>query len=173
MEIDNVWLRYGLIYAGVSIILQLFTYYVYPLGLWLQSGLGLAVMIFIMVVAGKEERNVNVGLLSYGGAFKTTFLTGFIGTAIAGLFSIILIQLIDPSLIDKLTQMALDSSRSMMESMGMSEDKVAEAMDAAESGMADSFTPLKQLLNILWAAIFVAIIAAIVSIFIKKEEKII
>ncbi len=57
-----------------------------------------------------------------------------------------------------------------MEAFGMSEDQMAEALEKAEEQTANSFTPGKMLLSILTNSIFILIIAAIVSIFIKKEE---
>ncbi|MBC7885228.1 MAG: DUF4199 domain-containing protein, partial [Saprospiraceae bacterium] len=129
--------------------------------------------ITIFVLAGKEERMKQGGYLSYGKALKTTFLAGFTGMVISGLFTLILINLIDPGLADVLKEQILESTRSMMESFGAPEDTISEAMEKTEEGMEDQFTPLSQLLNILKGGIFVLVIAAIVSIFIKKEEKIV
>ena len=80
-----------------------------------------------------------------------------------------MIQLVDPSLVEKLTQMSVDAARSMMESFGMPEDQMAEALEKAEEDAANSFTPLRQLINIFTGSIMVLIVSAIMSIFLKKE----
>ncbi len=163
------WAKYGIYYGILSILIQLISFYVMPINIWLQMLLGIIIMCIIFYIAGKAERNDSGGVLTYGEALKTTFLTGFVGLVIGTLFLIILIQLVDPSLVEKLTQMSVDAARSMMESFGMPEDQMAEALQKAEEDAANSFTPLRQLINILTGSIMVLIVSAIMSIFLKKE----
>lgn len=167
--LQSNWAKYGIYYGVVSIVLQLISYYVTPINVWVQMLLGFVIMGVMFYLAGKAERDANGGVLPYGVALKTTFLTGFVGVVIATLFSIVLIQLVDPGLVEKLTAMSVDAARSMMEKFGMPEDQVAEALEKAEAEAANSFTPGKMLLSILTNSIFILIIAAIVSIFVKKE----
>ena len=157
-------------YGLTSIAIQLFSFYVVSISVWIQLLLGIVVMVVLFFLAGKEERTENNGVLSYGQALITTFLTGFTGVLISTLFMIILIQLVDPGLVEKLTQMSVDAAKSVMESFGMPEDQMAAALEKAEEDAANSFTPLNQLLQILWGSIMILIVAAIVSIFIKKDE---
>ncbi len=164
------WAKYGVYYGILSIVIQLFSFYVMSINIWVQMVLGIIIMIVLFYLAGKAERLENDGVLSYGKALVTTFLTGFTGLVIGTLFMIILIQLVDPGLVEKLTQMSVDAAKSMMESFGMAEDQMAAALEKAEEDAANSFTPVRQLLNILWGSFMVLIVAAIVSIFIKKEE---
>ena len=171
MEIlQTNWAKYGIYYGVLSIVIQLISFYVFPINVWVQFLLGMIIMVILFYMAGKAERSENDGTLSYGKALKTTFLTGFTGLVIATLFLIILIQLVDPSLVEKLTQMSVDAAGSMMKSFGMPEDQMEAALEKAEEEAANSFTPVRQLLNILWGSIMVLIVAAIVSIFIKKDE---
>ncbi len=169
MDFQSNWMKYGVMYGLAGIVFQLIMYYVIPLGLWTQMLFGFIIMVVVFVMAGKAQRNENGGVLSYGEALKTTFLTGLVGSLLAGLFSIVLINLIDPSLVDKLTEMAIESTKSMMASFGTPEDAMNEALDNVESEMADQFTPFGQLMNMLKSAVFIVIPAAIVSIFLKKE----
>jgi hypothetical protein len=168
-NINPVWLRYGILYGVTSIFLSIIFFYVFPIGLGKQSFVSFAAMIIFMIVAGKAERQLNGGALSYGEALKTTFLTGFSGMVISGLFSLILMNLIDPSLVDKLTEQTIEMTRSMMETFGLPEDQIEQAMEEAETKTSEAFTPLNQVLGILQSAIGVIIFAAIVSIFVKKD----
>jgi len=136
-----------------------------------MSIISFIIMIVILVIVGRAQRQENNDILPYGEALKTTFLTGLVGVVISTLFTIILVNLIDPSLVEKLTEMGMDAARSMMEAVGMPEDKLAEAMEKAEEESVNGFTPTRQLLGIFQSSIFVLIVAAIVSIFIKKDEK--
>ena len=171
MSINPLWLKYGIIYGLISVIFSLVYYYVIPFGLGTMSIISFIIMIVILVIVGRTQRQENNDILPYGEALKTTFLTGLVGVVISTLFTIILVNLIDPSLVEKLTEMGMDAARSMMEAVGMPEDKLAEAMEKAEEESVNGFTPTKQLLSIFQSAIFVLIVAAIVSIFIKKDEK--
>jgi hypothetical protein len=141
------------------------------MGLGTMSIISFIIMIVILVIVGRAQRQENNDILPYGEALKTTFLTGLVGVVISTLFTIILVNLIDPSLVEKLTEMGMDAARSMMEAVGMPEDKLAEAMEKAEEESVNGFTPTRQLLGIFQSSIFVLIVAAIVSIFIKKDEK--
>lgn len=168
--LQSNWVKYGVYYGIISILVQLVSYYVTPISTGLQMGLSFVIMIALFYLAGKAERETNGGVLSYGQALKTTFLTGLTGTVVSILFSIILIQLIDPGLVEKLTEIQIEATRSMMEKLGTSEDKIAEIMEKMEEDAPNAFTPGKMLLTIPILSIFVLIFAAIVSIFIKKNE---
>jgi len=169
MNLQSSWIKYGVMYGIAGILLQLVMFYILPLGLWTQMLVGIAIMVVFFVLAGKAQRAENGGTLTYGEALKITYLTGLVGAVIGGLFSIVLINLVDPSLVDKLTEMAMESTRSMMESFGTPEDVANDALDKVEEDMAGQFTPFGQLMTILKSALFMIIPAALVSIFLKKE----
>ncbi|MBK9255478.1 MAG: DUF4199 domain-containing protein [Saprospiraceae bacterium] len=171
MDLQNNWLKYGIIYAAISILISLISFYVYQIGIWTMMLVSFVIMIIIFIAAAKAEKSLNDGILPYGKALKLTFLTGFVGFLIASVFSIILTTLIDPSVVDVIREQALESSRSLMEKLGTPEDVISEAMDKAEEDFDNRFTVTGQLLNILTSSIFVLIIAAIVSIFVKKDEQ--
>lgn len=172
MDFQSIWFRYGVIYGLTSIMISLISFYVYPIGIWTQMLIGFLLMIVFFVIVCKEEKKLNDGILPYGSAFKLSFLTGFTGMVLAGIFAIILFQLVDPSLLDVVREQSLESTRSMMEKMGAPEETIADAIEKAEENMESSFTIGSQLLNILTSSLFVLIIAAIVSLFTKKEPSV-
>lgn len=172
MTLQPTFLKFGIFYGITSIIMQLFSFYIMEIGIGMQMILGVIMMVIFFVLAANEEKNANGGFLSYGEALKTTFLTGFIGLVISTLFLIILISLIDPGLVEILKDRTIAATQSMMESFGAPEDAISDSLDKIESDMEDAFTPGKQLLNILTSSIFALIIAAIVSIFVKKDGEV-
>ena len=172
MDFQTPWIKYGVIYGIVSICLFLFNAYVSPLGIWIQFFLGFVIMIVFMVLSAKEEKVSKDGFLTYGEAIKNTFLTGFSGMVISGLTTIVIINLIDPGILEVLQAQAIEYAESIISLFGVSDDVINEAMEKAEEDFEGQFTPLAQLLNILKVSIMVIIIAAIVSIFVKKNESI-
>lgn len=170
MDFQTPWVKYGVYYGITSIILQLISYYVFTIGQGTQALIGIALMITFFILAGKEQKHNNGDILPYGEALKTTFLTGFTGAVISVLFTIVMINLIDPSLLDKLIAIQLETTESMMKTFGMPEDQMAAALEKAEEEASTAFTPLKQLFGLAIASIVILIIAAITSIFIKKNE---
>lgn len=172
MDFQTPWIKYGVIYGIISICLFLFSAYVSPLGIWTQLMLGIVIMIVLMVLSAREEKASKEGILNYGEALKNTFLTGMLGFAISGLTTMIMVHLIDPSLIEVLHEQALNSVESMLTFFGAPDDAISEAMEKAEADIEDQFTPVAQILNIFKSSIMVVIVAAIVSIFVKKNENI-
>lgn len=167
------WMKYGAVYALITIIMHIMFYYIVEMSLTLQMVLSFGFMILFMVLATLKERSENGGYLSYGECLKTAFLTALIGILTSVLLMMILLA-VDPGLKDKLTEIQTMASRSTMESFGMTEDQIAEAMEKVEAEGAAEFTIGKQLTNAITSSILVFILAAFVSLFLKKnspEEK--
>lgn len=171
-NIQPIWLRYGIIYGLTSILISLISYYIITIGSGTQLILSFIFLTLFMVMSGKAEKQNNGDVLSYGEALKTTFLTAFIGIVISTLFTIIMINLIDPSLVDKLIQQYLDFVRWFTELFGAPEDVIEEALEKSENEIIESFTPSKQLFGSLKISIIIFFYALILSIFIKKDEDI-
>jgi hypothetical protein len=172
MDLKTTWLKYGLLLAAISIAIALISFYVFPLGIWTQSAVSLLLYIVFMVWAAKEQRTQNGGFISFGDAFKTVFFTGLVGSVISLFFTLIWMNLIDTSLSEKMAEMALDSTRSMLEKFGADENTIAEAIEKAEEEMEDKFTPLNYILQGLQGIIMGLIPSAIIALIMKKEEKI-
>ena len=166
-------LKYGVVYALISIIMHILFYYIVEMSLTLQMVLSFGFMILFMILATLKERSQNGGYLSYGECLKTSFLTALIGVLASVLFLMILLA-VDPGLKEKLAEIQMTASRSTMESFGMTEDQIAEAMEKVEAEGAAEFTIGKQLTNAITSSILVFILAAFISLFLKKnapEEK--
>ncbi len=171
-NIQPVWLRYGIIYGIIAIVFLLISYYTTFISTWLQSILGFAVMVFIMSLAGKQLREDQGGFMTFREGFVTVFMTAFVGTAISVLFSIIMMNLIDTNLPDKITEMTIENTRSTMEKLNTPEDTIDELIEEMENNIAGTFTPTKQLMSLGLSGFIIAIFAAIVALILKKERDI-
>ncbi|KXK40461.1 MAG: DUF4199 domain-containing protein [Saprospiraceae bacterium] len=169
-DLKPIWLKYGVLYGIVSILISLFSYYISFIGLGLQTAIGFIVPILFMYLAAKELREENGGQLSFGAGLKEMFFTGLVGAAISVLFTIVIINFIDPGLIDKMTEMSVESTRSMMESLGVPDDQIEEAIENAEESAASGFTPLNLMMGLVISAVFTFIIAAVMALIMKKER---
>lgn len=163
------WMKYGAIYALVAMMLQIVFYYLIQMSVSMQMVLGFGMMILFMVLATLKERSDKGGFLSYGECLMTSFLTALLGTVASIVLMIVLLE-VDPGLKDKLVEIQMATSRSMMESFGMSEDQIAEAMEQVEAEGAAEFTIGKQLTNGIITSVMVFILAALVSLFLKKNQ---
>lgn len=170
---NQTWLKYGIVYALITIAMTIVFYYLIDFKMSIQVFLSFGIMILFMVLATLKERSNNGGYLTYGESLMTSYLTALVGI-IASFVLVVILLTLDPGLKEKLTQMSVDASKGMMEAMGLNEDQIAEAMEKVEEEGASEFTIGKQFVGVITNSIFVFIIAAFISLFLKKnrpEEK--
>lgn len=168
----NISLKYGLIVAGLLILL---TVLVYVLGINMFSiafsliyfPLIIAIVAFFMVKGmNTYKRSLLGGQITYLQCFISGFVLALAALWISGIFGYILYGLIDteylPNQIEKFAE--------MLQGYGMSADKVEEQVLKVQEKM----DPMKQMISSLYTSpIAAAIVSAIVSIFIKKNDNII
>lgn len=164
-----VWLKYGILYGLVSIVLSLLSYYLITQGIMFMGIVSFIVAIVIMVIAGKEQRKLNGNVLPFSEAVKTTFLTILVGIVISTLFKIILFNLIDSGLSDRLAEITIDSTRSMMEKLNLPEEEFEKVMEGIEESTANANSTGKLLLDMVTSSVFMLVISLIVSAIIKRD----
>ena len=172
MDFQTPWIKYGIIYGLISTVVLMISAYLFKIGIWTQFLISIVTMLTLFFLASKDQKSQNSGYLPYGEALKVTFLTGFTGSFLYGLITIIMIFLIDPDMRDFMIQLNLEFGESMMRFFGMSEEIIEKSMEEAEEGIEDQFTPLGLILNIFKASVLTLFFAAIFSIFVKKNENI-
>lgn len=119
--------KYGIIGGIASIIWNLIMYLTgidrtdaaKPLG-WVI----VVLLIVFAVLAIKEQRNMNKGYITYGGAFKSSFLTILIAAVIGCAYFYIHMTLIDPGMQDFMKQKAQDE----MAKKSMTDEQIDQAM---------------------------------------------
>lgn len=156
--------------ALTTIAMTILFFYLVDTGLFMQSLFMYGAMILIMVLAGLEYRREHGNTMLYGEAFKVTFLTTIVGMVLSSIFSYVLLNFIDPDMMDVMVEKAIDSTESLMRSVGAPEDQVDETLAKLENEMPNQFTLVGTLKNMLNVFIIGAILSAIVSIFLRKEE---
>ena len=129
--------------------------------------------IVVMVLAAKDHREKNGGFINFGEAFKTVFFTGVVGSVISILFTLIWMNLIDTSVPEKMAEMAMNSTRDMLEKLGADENTIADSIEKAEEEMEGKFTPFNFLLQGLQNILFGIIPSAIIAVIMKKEEPVV
>lgn len=171
---DNPGIKWG-IYLGIaSVAVSLILYLVNPIWMYQSPAVlaGLVITILFLVLAGKEKREDLGGYASFGQVFPTLFLVSIISAVISVIFGYILMNVIDPGLIDVQKEASMDSTRWILELMGVEGDDMDAALEAtAEELDKQEFGGVKQMMTGLIAAgFFGAFISAIVSLFVKKKD---
>jgi hypothetical protein len=165
-------IRWGLITAAVSIILTMSLYVIdYTIMVQLKFlFFALAVYFGITIYAGIDYRKSIGGFLPYGKAFQHGFLILALSGLIASFFNILLYQVIDTELPQKLVDASIENTRAMMESFGAPEESMDEALEKARESTAEQFTIMGMAKGYIYIAIFSAIMALISAIFVRKNQ---
>lgn len=168
----NNAIKNGLILGGISIVLVLIIYVVNFE--WLVSMKMLLITLIISIgyaaYSGIAYRKEIGGYMAFGKAFQHGLIMFMVSSFIYTLFSIVLYTVIDPELPSKLTDAAVANAESMMQSFGMPEDKMEEALDQARVDTEKRFTISGMLLGFVYSIIMNAIFALISGAIVKKKE---
>jgi hypothetical protein len=168
----NHTLRWGMITAAVSIIITLLMYAIdYTLMIQLKIlFISLAVYLGITIYGGIDYRKTAGGFLPYGKAWQHGFLVLAISGLVATLFSLLLYNVVDPELPEKLVDASIENTRELMEKFGAPADSIDDALDKAREQTANRFTVGGILLGYVQIAIFSAIMALISALFVRKNR---
>jgi hypothetical protein len=165
-------LRFGAIIGLVSIGTTVLLYAIdYTLMVQLKVlFILLALYIGLVIYGGINYRKQIGGYLSYGKAFQHGFISLVVGGIIGTLFSIILYNVIDTELPQKLTDATVENTEAMMRGFGTPEDQIDIQMEKVRQETPERFTALGLVKQFGWGLIFNAVMAAITSIFVKRKE---
>lgn len=103
-------------------------------------------------------------------AFGSYFLTIFIGTFIGLLFSFLLFNVVDPAASETLTELTMESTRSMMERFGAPEDQINEALRNMQDN--NQFSLVNQLKGYAFQLVLYALLGLIVSLIVREKEQV-
>ncbi|MBK9254828.1 MAG: DUF4199 domain-containing protein [Saprospiraceae bacterium] len=166
---ENHSIRNGLMYGFVAIAISLLFYFISPEILtsyssWLTTIIG----IYFMVMAVKGFKEDTEGYIGVGEAFKAAWLTFMVGTIISTIFTYVLYNIIDSSLLDLMREAQLDAIDKMAAMLNMDQS----AIDSAKEGIEDSNPfDLKAVFIALPVAFLFpgAVIAIIIAAIMKKN----
>ena len=176
MEAKNInyneeWLKGGLILAGVSILLTMLTY-VIDVSLmveWWFGVVSLLISMGLLIYLGINYRNDIGGILSYGDAFKFSFLVFFVSYVVGIIFQIALYTVIDPELPEIMKQLTVEKTVEMMEGFGLADEALDAAIIGVEDGIDEATTPMGMIKSAPLGIFFLLFFSAISAIFIKRN----
>jgi hypothetical protein len=172
MYMENHPVRNG-VYAGVGQILVMFLFYFIDPSLMISwsSLLGYVVVIYFMRQAAKDQRQENGGYISFNGGFRTSWLTFVLAQTILTIFSFLLMNYIDPSLLDVMKETQIKVLEDMNNIFKLPEEDFEKQLEAIEDTNPYSLGSVAMALP--FSFVFPgALIALIIGLVMKKEEPI-
>lgn len=146
---NNPMIKWGLYYGGASILLTVVYYFVAKpmlFGSTTSMVVGLALAIFFVVMAMKEEKEIGEGYLGYGEALKVGLGAFVLGSLLVSLFQWVLFNFIDTSLIEQSITYATEQARKMTDMIGgmagMSEEQMEELVAQTEEEIENMGNPM-------------------------------
>lgn len=124
------------------------------------------------IYAGMDYRKSVGGFLGYGKAFQHGLVAFAISGLVSTLFGLVLYNVIDSELPQKLVDASVENARAMMEQFGAPEDSIEQGLEKARADTADRFTILGQAKGYIWIVVVSAIMSLITSLFVKKNQPI-
>jgi hypothetical protein len=165
-------LNLGITMGVIGILIFLLMVVLEP-GMILLSVLGfvgIIVAIVLPIIFIRKERETNGGVISFGEAFKLSFIGLLIGGAIGVIFQILYIQVIDPEFGERMTAKTLEMSNSFMEG-NMDDEMREQILRDAEADSLKRYTVPGMLQTFGIAAIFYAVISLILAAVLKKSPE--
>jgi len=163
--------KWGIISGAVGILMTVLLYVVDYTAMVTFKFLGVAIVIGlgIVIYAGIDYRKSIGGYLSYGKAWQHGFVAFAISGIIGVIFQMLMYNVIDTELPEKMADAIVENTREMMANFGAPEGQMDEALEKARADSLDRFTIVGMAKGYLFQLIGVAIIALITAIFVKKN----
>ncbi len=168
----------GLLLGLISIVYSVILYVLDIMPVGISTGLimlaiSLLIYFFIIFYTSKSYRNnILGGYISFGQAFVFGLLVAIFASILSSIYSYIFNALIDPEYAGRVLSATRDWTESFMESKGLPESSIADALDKIDSK--GSVTPLKSVRQaLIGGTIFGVIISLITSAIVKKKSEVI
>jgi len=160
------------VYGGLAMIIYgLLTYMagVETMATWWVGLLAFPVIIAFLVWAGRSAKSANGGYLTLKEAFISIFTAGVVMSVISFIFNVLLYNVIDPELGERLVEQILIKTESMMEGFGVPDSDIDKAITDMEKDLPGQFKLAGQLKSLLQALIFQAILSIVIAAIVKKN----
>lgn len=169
---ENHIIRNGILYGLGAILLTLGLYFIdHKIMMSYSSWVIYLIAIYFMVLTIQNYKNDQDGVITLGDAFSKAWLVFIIGITISGIFSFVLYNYIDISLLDTMREVQVEAIDKMASTFGMDQ----EAVDKAKSGI-ESANPidLKAMLIALPISYLFpgALIAIVIAAIMKRNPEI-
>lgn len=171
-EVNKYFIRHGLIFGAVSIILSLLFYLLgadfFSSNMFLISIVSILFAIVYPIVITSQFRKANGGLLTFAHGFRIVFFTLLIGGVLNFLFSLLLYHVIDPEYPKILMEKIMERTAEMMKNFGASEESIQEALDNAKSR--DQYSIPSQVKGFGIGIVIYAAFALLIGAILKKDQ---
>ncbi|WP_339837964.1 DUF4199 domain-containing protein [uncultured Flavobacterium sp.] len=158
-------ITFGIIGGLLSIATTLYAYLIDLTifgSLWLLLFIVVIYIVLNIILLTKTKKELN-NSFSFKEAFTTFFISMVIGVVMSVVFNIILFNLIDLELAEKVKQVAMESTSNLMKKFGAPTSEIIKAVKEIEKS--DNYSVGKQIqglfMNIVISSIFGLIFAAI------------
>ncbi len=159
------------IVLGVVLVLIATIVYATDLSLFTSAWYGVGSFLLVSgfgIASGIKTKKEMGGFINFKQTFRAFFITVFIGFLLSTLFSMLLLNVIDPEAKQAITDAVIKSTVEMMEKFGTPTSAIDEMVAEMESK--DSFGPLGQLQGFVFNILFYCIIGLIASLVIKRDR---
>lgn len=168
----NYALNSGIILGVVYVITTIILYF---LGIEYMVSFWVLIIIFLMTLGlmiyfARNYRALNGGYLTFGDSFKMLITVFAIGGFISLLFNIILYHAIDTDLPVALREATLNKTISIMERFNAPDSEIDKFIVEFEN-TENQYSIAGLFKSYLWSILFGAIIAAIISLIIKRNPQ--
>jgi Na+-translocating ferredoxin:NAD+ oxidoreductase RnfE subunit len=160
--------KYGLMAGGIAILISLVVYLIDSHS-YLKFGAAIAAlpMFYFIVQAALAVKKQNNGFISFGDAFKNSWVTYLIYSLLSTIFMYILFNFIDPDLNEMMKETAVETLEKVRSVLG--DEATDEGIKAIEKSTDQNIGNLA--FNFLISLIFPgAFLALIIALIVKKED---
>lgn len=162
--------KYGLIWAGINVIIFLFIYYGAPqlIGSWKQSVLQLIIGVGLAIYFTLEIRKQIGGFWTYREAISAIFVLFIIPSIILFFFSFVFGKWIEPGYYNKISEATLNTTTELMEKITTDQELIDKTISETELALEKQLNPsfmdmvksvgfsvlIYFIIALIWAAIF-------------------
>ena len=167
----NPGIKWGLI-AGVAGVLANIAVWTSSREMFFSFVMGLitaGIFTVFSVLAGLEKKRAQKGIISFKEALQPVFLTFVIAGLLLAIYTYVVYNFIDPTVPAQAKQYAISTTDRMLHALGMPEDDIEKEIDDIRQHDF-SMTPGGTLLTYFSLLIRYFVLAAIVSVIIRKKR---
>lgn len=166
---SNVGLTYGLI-AGLIVTVITLLQYLGGLDMYLSPIVYISYLVIITmaVLAALKVRKANEGFLEFSQALKVTFTVFAIAMLIQSIFTYVLMNFIDVSFKEAVSQEVMNKSEAMLKKLGFSDSQIDTQLEKERS--TDQFAFSRVLLGYAITCIVAFIFCLLISLIVKKSK---
>jgi hypothetical protein len=130
----------------------------------------LVITIGFVIYAGINYRNETGGYLSFGKAYLHGVAVMLVAGLLSLVFNLVLYSVIDPELPQKMTDIVIENTESMMAGFGAPQASIDEAIDKMKIDLPEQFSTTGMLIGFWKQLVGYLIFALITALFVRKNQ---